>query len=504
MASVTISQEGRSGGVRYAEGLRAIEGYWEFGGGDAIAIIAMGSREDFAHRGLDTEAHGRILRFIADEVIRQRAPGCVAEIDEERGDIVLRQRGASTAEPPAQAEQALRHERAATFVRRFARLKAVFALAALAFVLVAGGLFWSGRKLFLVAPASGVPTNDAARFEAGPSTAGGVASFIATTDPHPPRWSGRGGEDKTTLSILIIPSGEGQPRLVTFARGVTSSAYVLARILGSDGRTLWFDAAGFHGVRLDDFRLIGPKELAAANPGLDTSWWADARGMDIVEGRLRILRDDNSAAVEIDPVTLSAAPAAPKLAPGRFDRVAPADFLSAGLVAGNNAWIGFMTEEEASQRFSTGEYVRRVEPAETTDRMRALRRAQIEAASDEKYLRIRSIAPAGVTLRNAAFLRLDATSEPLRLTAPDGVLVAHTAPAESGDTLLVSRMSLDGEIVWTADTGLHRFGLRQILPAKNSFAFVGERPPIPDKLSEPLVVFVDNASGKVTHHSLWR
>ena len=46
--------------------------------------------------------------------------------------------------------------------------------------------------------------------------------------------------------------------------------------------------------------------------------------------------------------------------------------------------------------------------------------------------------------------------------------------------------------------------MQQILPGTNSMVFVGKRPPVPDKVSEPLVVVVENPTGKVETHSLWR
>lgn len=69
---------------------------------------------------------------------------------------------------------------------------------------------------------------------------------------------------------------------------------------------------------------------------------------------------------------------------------------------------------------------------------------------------------------------------------------------------MVARVDLDGSARWSADTGIERFGLQQLLPGMDQCAFVGTRPPVPNKLSEPLVVIVDNASGSVSTHSLWR
>lgn len=89
--SVTLIERGREGQVLYTEGLRSITGSQEFGGGDVVAIVSMGSEKDWRHsHGWALVRRSQILRYIAEEVIRQRAPSCAAEIDESSGDILLR------------------------------------------------------------------------------------------------------------------------------------------------------------------------------------------------------------------------------------------------------------------------------------------------------------------------------------------------------------------------------------------------------------------------------
>lgn len=87
-AKVTITEQGRSGSVIYEDEGRTITGWWEFAGGDAIAIVCMGSADEWSRS--HTWANGRrpaILRFIAEEVVRQKAGGCKAEIDDAGGWI---------------------------------------------------------------------------------------------------------------------------------------------------------------------------------------------------------------------------------------------------------------------------------------------------------------------------------------------------------------------------------------------------------------------------------
>ena len=87
-AKVTITEDGRSGSVSYTEPGGTISGWWEFAGGDAIAIVNMGSESVWCVQhpwAMDRRAD--ILRSVGDEVVRQKASGCKAEIDLEGGWI---------------------------------------------------------------------------------------------------------------------------------------------------------------------------------------------------------------------------------------------------------------------------------------------------------------------------------------------------------------------------------------------------------------------------------
>lgn len=90
-ARVTITEQGRSGEVVYSEDDQRITGWWEFAGGDAVAIVNMGSASEWK-RGHPwaVERRAAILRFVADEVVRQKAGSCQAEIDADGGWITLK------------------------------------------------------------------------------------------------------------------------------------------------------------------------------------------------------------------------------------------------------------------------------------------------------------------------------------------------------------------------------------------------------------------------------
>lgn len=82
--------------------------------------------------------------------------------------------------------------------------------------------------------------------------------------------------------------------------------------MGSDGHTLWLDCTGLFGVRLSDYELITAQDLQRANPAIDPRWWADTRGMAVIDGKLHIMNDDRSAALDVEPTTWKATTVDPK------------------------------------------------------------------------------------------------------------------------------------------------------------------------------------------------
>ena len=83
---------GRHGYIGYFEGARTASFFWEFGGGVVVAIIHIGSPADW-NRLYPWAADRRleILQRVIQEVIRQRALNCKADIDEKNGHIFFRE-----------------------------------------------------------------------------------------------------------------------------------------------------------------------------------------------------------------------------------------------------------------------------------------------------------------------------------------------------------------------------------------------------------------------------
>lgn len=90
--SVEVTSSGRSGSVKYQETLGCISFYWEFGGGETVASIWIEDLTVWSTRyPWAVERRREILERVASEVVRQKAPTCRAEIDEQSGCIDIRE-----------------------------------------------------------------------------------------------------------------------------------------------------------------------------------------------------------------------------------------------------------------------------------------------------------------------------------------------------------------------------------------------------------------------------
>jgi len=84
-AKISIASEGRCGHIEYREGEHYLQCYWEFGGGDTIAIISLPAPETWDQRY--PWAQGRreeVLQALVNEARRQKAPRARIEWDAAR------------------------------------------------------------------------------------------------------------------------------------------------------------------------------------------------------------------------------------------------------------------------------------------------------------------------------------------------------------------------------------------------------------------------------------
>lgn len=442
--AVSIVENGRSGTVYYREPAGELQLYWEFGGGAVVAAVQLGTAAEWRTKyPWAAERRSAILHAVAAEVIRQKAPTCVAEIDERSGWMNLRSSVHAVPPPPPREFS----------MEKWRSLRVKLALAVLVVALIFGGIMWFKNTVLVIDPGKGVPLGLCVRTDTH------IATLIQTLEAYTPSLHRDGSKDRFTVSIFIVPRDGSEPTLVPIAEGLTFSSYQLAKVLGSDGSTLWFDVNGLGGVDLKTMRLLKPGEVR--DPQVPEAAWPFAPSMD--------------------------------------------QYMSAGFLTGANTWFGLHSTAELEREFAVKKFVRRVVPQTDARQMRRFHRGRLDTPVDDKYHRILAMMPIdSAEYLNAAFLRMDEASEPLRLSDPDGVLMIYTSEPGLKGELMVARVDAEGKIVWKVDTRIDRFKLSQILPGKDAFAFVGTRLPVPDQLSEPLLVVVDNASGKAKTYSLWR
>lgn len=93
--SIEIKSSGRSGSVEYREGAGALSFYWELGGEEVVASIWVGDVPKWtAEYPWAVGRRREILERVAQEVIRQKAPTCWADINDEGGYIDIRENAA--------------------------------------------------------------------------------------------------------------------------------------------------------------------------------------------------------------------------------------------------------------------------------------------------------------------------------------------------------------------------------------------------------------------------
>ena len=88
--SVTVETIGKGGMIHYREGSNSLSTDWEFGAGKTLAIIFFPRRMTWDRdHPWATGRMDEIWTRIAQEVIRQKAPGCESHFDERDGNIYI-------------------------------------------------------------------------------------------------------------------------------------------------------------------------------------------------------------------------------------------------------------------------------------------------------------------------------------------------------------------------------------------------------------------------------
>lgn len=339
--------------------------------------------------------------------------------------------------------------------QRYRDFKFKFAMGAGIVAIVVALVLGLGKRMLSIDRGKGTPIGYALRTDAH------IGVLIQTLDANIPSPNRDRSKDTYSISLFIVPLDGSEPQLVPIKEGLYPNSFSLAKVIGSDGRALWFDAAGMGAVDLKTFKLLQPSELRDPPP-----------------------------APRNNPMALG-----PKVE----------HQLAVGLFTSSTTWLGLYSEEEAGRDLKEGFSLKRVVPALSAKQLRRFHQVEVEAEVIAGRQRIINARPlAGADYLNAAFVRMDESSEPLRMHDPDGALMIHTDKPGLGGKLVVASVDDNGSVLWSVDTGLDRFALKQILPGKDATVFIGTRPPVPDQVSEPLLMIVEHSTGKLSSHSLWR
>jgi hypothetical protein len=332
------------------------------------------------------------------------------------------------------------------------------ALIVLALTVWLGSPAWSRAALFGIRPAKGTVIGLSLRTDRH------IATFIQTLEPYVPSLHRNADKDRFRASLFLVPLDGSAPRLIRLRSGLRANAFGNARLLGSDGRTLWFSLAGLGGVDLERHTLRTEAELAGIDPRqLPRPWGGN--------------------------------PVPPE----------PRHFLAPGLMTSPSTWLGLYADAEVERELRPGKLFLPAADAVPLKRPRRLRLAQLQAdprTRTAQLIGLRTLGEAGYL--NAAFLRPDRRGAPLRLADPPGALVLYTTATGLNASTGVARVDDAGQLRWRVDTGIERFTLQQILPGDTLTAFVGTRPAVPGQVSEPLLVLLEHGSGRLITHSLWQ
>lgn len=332
-----------------------------------------------------------------------------------------------------------------------------------------------------------------------------VLTLIWTMEPYVPSLHHDSSKERFRVALYVQPiAGAAEPRMIPIAKGVQAGELHFPSILGQEGDVVWCDLHDLFGVNLKTGRMIRSADLRAANPGLP-ELWNDSRLLNFVD-RLTFLTPDRRRSYALDPATLRAVEVPVKLkSQGPYLTPKPEHFLSAGAMLSDAEWLGLASKEEAAENFDVGSTVKSVVSVNDRKVARQLYRARLGPGYSPSVRRIEALEPVSQEdLVNGALVCTDAGKPPIRLSGPDGYVAIGATDTALGSKLVVVRVDSAGRVLWRRETELERYGLEQILPDDRVLGFVGPRPPVPGKVSEPLLVLVDLATGDVKSSTLWR
>lgn len=330
-----------------------------------------------------------------------------------------------------------------------------------------------------------------------------ILQIISTQERYLPSLHRNHSKDRFRLDLLIVSTTDPtRQNMVTLIRQQKANALQpMTKLLGTDGDVVWVQALDLFAVNLKTRRVLRLRDVQKTNPELEQ--FLGVATFDFEEQLIAISPDQRQAyAVSAETLKVTSTTVPRRTGADWLSRNAGAEVMlcSGGMIAPDE-WLGALAAKELTGSFKPGLSLPRDFSVNTANEIRQLHRARI--ATNDVRPRVETIERISETeYRNGAFIRSDRNSTILRLPQPDSVLVTWRTSFLKDGTTLMARIEPSGQILWITDTGIDY--LKQILPGVEMTAFIGERPPVPDKVSEPILVLVNTATGAKQEVSLWR
>lgn len=330
-----------------------------------------------------------------------------------------------------------------------------------------------------------------------------IVQIISTQERYLPSLHRNHAKDRFRLDLLIVPIADPtRQQTVTLIRQQSHNALLpMTKILGADGDVVWVQALDLFAVNLKTRRVLRLRDVQKANPELEQ--FLATASFDFEDQLIAISPDQRQAyAVSAETLKVTSTTAPRRTAEDWWSRNAGAEvMLCSGGTITTNEWLGALAAKELTGSFKPGLSLPRDFSVNTANEIRQLHRARI--ATNDVRPRVETIERLSETeYRNGAFIRSDRNSTILRLPQPDSVLLTWRTSFLKDGTTLVARIEPTGQILWTTDSGIDY--LKQILPGVEMTAFIGERPSVPNKVPEPILVLVNTLTGATNIVSLWR
>lgn len=315
--------------------------------------------------------------------------------------------------------------------------------------------FASGCQLLRVSAGPGQPTGRTLR-------AGRVlATLLFRSESHELDISGRGrGGGKVRYALLLTPIRGGEARVIPLARNVSSAGlHALTGVVSATEERVWVRADENYEVEISSGRVTQLSERQPV-PGARPAYLANSE-------------------------------------------YAPENLRVSGALVTPELWLGLRTPAEAERDFRAGGWVRHTVDAGKTREKRGLYRVAVEPMSDTMSRAVRTEAAGGSAYWDAAFVRSAHGAPALRFAGTGGFLITYASEMGLKGNAMLARLGPTGEIEWTADSGIDRMGLTEILPGEAETVLQGTAPRVPDRVPDPLLVIVDHKTGQVTRRVLW-